>query len=1305
MLAAALLLVSLPSASLGQSAGLVAAYAFDEGSGTSTADASGSGNTGAIGSATWTGQGRFGNALTFNGQNARVTVNDSASLDLTSAMTLEAWVFPTAGGGWRDVVYKATNAYYLMGSSDQGTPVAGVSSTGTLYGPSPLPLNTWTHLAATYEGTTMRLYVNGTQVASRPLAGGIAASSLPLTIGGDAVFGQPFAGRIDEVRVYNVPLNQDQIQADMASPVQGTPSDPNPPTVSLTSPGPGATVFHVASASAAASDDVGVTFVEFFMDGVSVGADFTPPYRVDWDTTSTPNGAHTLTAVARDAGGNQTVSTPVSLTMSNPAFVNETVVPNIADATTIAFLPGGRMLVGTLSEKIFVVQPGANQPDPTPFLQLDGSRLEDEQGLMDILPDSDFAANGWYYVFYTHTSVAGNATRVSRFTASGNTTLTGTEVVLWEDDAGAPGEHHGGSLAFGADGKLYITYGDGFAAETAQNLSSYRGKILRINLDGTIPSDNPFVDGPGPNRDEIWAYGLRNPFRMSVDPATGRMYFGDVGGNDATTAFEEINLGVRGANYGWPMCESTCGVPGTTNPIYSYPHNQRDAAVTGGFVYRGSQFPTEYVGSYFFGDYARNTIKRLRLDEDGTVTDVVDFWPASGALDLPGVGDPVKLTQGPDGSLYYVDIGFNGQYEPNPAAIRRIRFTLGNHPPTAVANATPLSGQAPLTVTFSSEGTSDPEGDPLTYSWTFGDGASSSTPNPVHTYAASGQYEATLTVSDGMNSAFDSVMIDVGTPPVGQVLAPADNALFRAGDHITITGDGTDAEDGSLPDSAFSWTVVFRHDGHIHPVAGPAVGDRDFALGIPTSGHDYAGNTRYEIILTVTDSDGLQDTSSVFIFPDKVDLTFATTPSGLTLQIDGVSRQTPFVLNDLKGFQHTMNAPDQSSAGTPYDFVSWSDGGAQSHGIVVPDSDTTYTATYEAADIEPPGAPGNPAATATSPTQVDLSWGAATDNVGVLQYRIERCQGAGCSTFVEIAATIGTSYADTGRSASTSYRYRVRAQDTSLNLGPYSTTATTQTPAPPARPLYFSLLSNGTVGGISAANEDVVLSDPVATFTLISDGSDVGLSSSRLDALAWLDADTLLLSLDADGAVLPGVAETVDDSDVIRFDASSLGGTTTGTFSMYFDGSDVGLTTSGEDVDAFDLLAGGSLLLSTEGSASVTGVTGDDKDLLSFTPSSLGSTTSGGFGLYFDASDVGLTASGEDVDAVAVDVAGRIYLSTLNGFSVTSIAGADEDVFVFNPSTLGTTTTGTFDSTLYFDGSAFALSANDLSAIDLPPGF
>ena len=184
------------------------------------------------------------------------------------------------------------------------------------------------------------------------------------------------------------------------------------------------------------------------------------------------------------------------------------------------------------------------------------------------------------------------------------------------------------------------------------------------------------------------------------------------------------------------------------------------------------------------------------------------------------MGDPVKLLEGPDGSLYYVDIGFYGT-EQNPAAIRRIGYVLGNQQPVAVASASPTSGQAPLPVDFSSAGSSDPEGAPLSYSWTFGDGGTSTQANPTHTYATPGQYVARLTVSDGTSTCRVQRSHDQGRyPSHADHSHPRDRNVLRAGDVITYSGSATDAEDGNSPASAFSWTILFHHDSHIHPGAG-----------------------------------------------------------------------------------------------------------------------------------------------------------------------------------------------------------------------------------------------------------------------------------------------------------------------------------------------------------------------------------------------------------------------------------------------------------------------------------------------------
>jgi 6-phosphogluconolactonase (cycloisomerase 2 family) len=259
-------------------------------------------------------------------------------------------------------------------------------------------------------------------------------------------------------------------------------------------------------------------------------------------------------------------------------------------------------------------------------------------------------------------------------------------------------------------------------------------------------------------------------------------------------------------------------------------------------------------------------------------------------------------------------------------------------------------------------------------------------------------------------------------------------------------------------------------------------------------------------------------------------------------------------------------------------------------------------------------------------------------------------------------------------------------------------------PPPPSNPavLFLSTRDAATIGGVAAANEDVIAFDGASGFTISFDGSDVGLSALRIDAFAWLDADSLLLSFDAAGSV-PGITGTVDDSDVVRFDAPSLGMTTTGTFQSYFDGSDVGLTANAHDVDAVEVLPDGRILISITGSASLSGTTPRDEDLVAFTPTSLGDLTSGSFALSFDGGDVGLGDAGEDVDAAALYASGAIYLSTLDAFAVPGVSGEDEAVFVFEPTALDPPTTkGTFQSPLFFDGSGFGLSANDVFAIDLP---
>jgi len=206
------------------SGGLVASYAFEEGAGTTVADASGHGNTGTISGATWVTTGKYGKALSFNGTSSLVSVSDVAALHLTTGMTLEAWVQPSSVTSWRSVMLKETSnglAYGLYSSNDASRP-AGFVHIGQdvdATGPAAVVVGAWTHLAATYDGAAFKLYVNGTQVTSRALSGSIATSTNPLRIGGNTIWGEYFAGLIDEVRIYSRALSAAEVQADMTTAV------------------------------------------------------------------------------------------------------------------------------------------------------------------------------------------------------------------------------------------------------------------------------------------------------------------------------------------------------------------------------------------------------------------------------------------------------------------------------------------------------------------------------------------------------------------------------------------------------------------------------------------------------------------------------------------------------------------------------------------------------------------------------------------------------------------------------------------------------------------------------------------------------------------------------------------------------------------------------------------------------------------------------------------------------------------------------------------------------------------------------
>ena len=328
-----------------------------------------------------------------------------------------------------------------------------------------------------------------------------------------------------------------------------------------------------------------------------------------------------------------------------PAGFKETIVArNLAKPTRMAIAPDGRIFVAEQAGKIRVVDRGHLLPQP--FLNITtkvDSRAE--RGLLGIAFDPNFHTNQWIYVYYTSKKPVPH-NRVSRFTANGDVVMPGSEKILLEMQplSGAL-NHNGGALHFGGDGKLYIGVGDNADRGNAQSLSTLKGKILRINKDGSIPADNPYYHNAlGINR-AIWAMGLRNPFSFAVQPNSGRIYINDVGQD----AWEEVNQGIKGANYGWPMVEGKGSNPKYRNPIIAYSHSKgavQGCAIVGSAFYNPvtEQFPSNYVGDYFYGDFCSGWIRRY----DKNTRTSQNF--------ATGIGTLVDIQIAPDGTLYYLKL-------------------------------------------------------------------------------------------------------------------------------------------------------------------------------------------------------------------------------------------------------------------------------------------------------------------------------------------------------------------------------------------------------------------------------------------------------------------------------------------------------------------------------------------------------------------------------------------------------------------------------------------------------------------------
>jgi len=697
-----------------------------------------------------------------------------------------------------------------------------------------------------------------------------------------------------------------------------------------------------------------------------------------------------------------TLGNPLAHAAPVPSGFTEALVANgLVNPTAMAFAPDGRLFVCEQAGRLRVIKNGVLLA--TPFLSVTVN-ASGERGLLGVAFDPAFSSNGYVYVYYTAPSPLHN--RVSRFRASGDVAVAGSETVIFDLDLLSASNHNGGAIHFGQDGKLYIGAGDNAVSANAQSLTTVLGKILRINPDGSIPADNPFYGSTTGGNRAIWAYGLRNPFTLAFS-RTGNLRINDVG----QASWEEINNGAAGANYGWPTTEGPTTDSRFVAPRFAYKHSNATitgCAISGGAYYDPitGQFPGDYYGDYFFADYCSGNIYRLRAS-----TNAAEIFAT-------GIASLVDLKVSSDGSLYYLARGAGAVYR---VSYNSLGPSIISHP----ASVTVAPGQ-PATFTVEASGAA-----PLSYQWQRAGVNVAGATGTSYTLASpqmsdsGASFRAGISNSSGSTFSNTAVLtVTTNSAPVATIIEPPDGTLYSGGSTINVRGTGTDAEDGTLPPSAFTWEVVFHHEVHTHPFFGPASGSTAGSFTIPTTG-ETAADVFYRIQLSVRDSAGL--TASVYrdILPRTVTLTLATQPSGLQVTLDGQPQSTPMTFTGVVGMIRDLGVTTpQTVGGITYDFQSWSDGGAATHSISTPSAPTTYTATFVARPsvcTAAPGAPSNLAWT-RSGGNVTLTWTASPAGANAATaYLVEFGSSSGASnlgtmptadasTTITFAAPVGTYY-------------------------------------------------------------------------------------------------------------------------------------------------------------------------------------------------------------------------------------------------------------------------------------------------------
>jgi glucose/arabinose dehydrogenase len=624
-------------------------------------------------------------------------------------------------------------------------------------------------------------------------------------------------------------------------------------------------------------------------------------------------------------------------------FVQRQVARNL-NPTALNFSPDGRLFVLEKDGKIREIINDVLAPDP--FLTIPNVDTFNERGLSGLCFHPDYPKTPYFYVYYTVKGKEFN--RLSRFRVNGRVADPASETVLVEFDPFYGSIHNAGVMRFGTDKKLYVAVGDGANSGLAQSLFSRLGKVHRFNDDGSIPADNPFVGQVAGPLQSIYAIGFRNPFSMDIDPVSGRILLGDVGGGN----FEEINDIRAGRNYGWPLIEgkrtNQTAPANYADPLYTYDHNIT-CAVTGVAFYNPKtvRFPAEYKGRFFFADYCKGHIRTL---DPATGQLIGDF--------VTGIDRPVGIVTSPDGYLYYLArAGRGGGSQADNTATTNGSVFKVSYLDSGVPYITNQAEEGFVAVGETVNFEVDAVGQkPFTYRW-FRNGQ-------LLTGAIQSKYtidKPALTdngaifrcvVSNAVGADTTAVIplrVVQGQRPVVRIRQPLTNTTYRAGNEIAYAGDALNTVQQPLANAKLTWSIDFHHEDHVHPALDPTVGPASGIYRVPRTG-ETATDVFYRIHLRATDVSGLSAQTSVDVKPEVVNVAVFSNPASGRLILDGTPQQPNFSFEAVSGTLRTFEAkPYLATADGVYKFSGWTDGRpATVITYEVPTQNTNIGMTYKA---------------------------------------------------------------------------------------------------------------------------------------------------------------------------------------------------------------------------------------------------------------------------------------------------------------------------------------------------------------------